>query len=194
MRKFFTLFSIAAYSFALMAIMVAVAGCDQKWIPEDRTGEDGDIETGADDPEELAKYFEYDKPGGWLSMELNDEASIEVGSVFSEEFMIVLIEDKHDFPDDMTIEDYSKLVKSGQAELLEDYRETGPEAVSVLNSTAHRYEFSGTMEDIDVTFWHYIVDEKDYWVQIMFWTTREHFDEVADKFKGVVRSFRRVKE
>lgn len=130
---------------------------------------------------------------GWVEdRELHDSAEIQASKRGSEEYVIVLSENKADFQN-LTIEQHSEITRGLLVESLTDPEVTGPTDVTTVGSNpAVQYEIRGTIEGINVAYLHTTVETPTKYHQILAWTLPSSFDRNEPELQQVIQSFREV--
>jgi hypothetical protein len=130
---------------------------------------------------------------GWVEdRELHDSAEIQASKRGSEEYVIVLSENKADF-ENLTIEQHSEITRGLLVESLTDPEITGPTDVTTVGSNpAVQYEIQGTIEGINVAYLHTTVETPTKYHQILAWTLPSSFERNKPELQQVIQSFKEV--
>lgn len=147
----------------------------------------------AETVEFLDGRFSVTRPADWrLIPGLNDEADLEMGNPRTEAYCLILSEPKSDFADDLTLAEFSDITRGLMMELLENGSESGPERMTVNGEHALRYVLSGTVNRVQIRYWHVSVDSGDHFHQMLLWSLPSRFDEHIGDFEAVLNSFSAV--
>jgi hypothetical protein len=130
---------------------------------------------------------------GWVEdRELHDSAEIQASKRGSEEYVIVLSENKADFQD-LTIEQHSEITRGLLVESLTEPEVTGPTDVTTVGSNpALQYEIRGTIEGINVAYLHTTVETPTKYHQILAWTLPSSFERNEPELQQIIQSFKEV--
>lgn len=130
---------------------------------------------------------------GWVEdRELHESAEIQASKRGSEEYIIVLSENKADFQN-LSIEQHSEITRGLLVESLTEPEITGPTDVTTVGSNpAVQYEIQGTIEGINVAYLHTTVETPTKYHQILAWTLPSSFERNEPELQQVIQSFREV--
>ncbi|MBD2071559.1 hypothetical protein H6F93_29260 [Leptolyngbya sp. FACHB-671] len=130
---------------------------------------------------------------GWVEdRELHESAEIQASKRGSEEYVIVLSENKADF-ENLTIEQHSEITRGLLVESLTDPEITGPTDVTTVGSNpAVQYEIQGTIEGINVAYLHTTVETPTKYHQILAWTLPSSFERNKPELQQVIQGFKEV--
>ena len=134
--------------------------------------------------------FSVLKPGSWSTMDnLNDEADLQMGNLFKEAYVIVLIDNKQDF-DNIDLQGHSDLTRSFLKEALKNYQESQRVKLDIGGHSALRYRLSGSVDSIKIVYWHVTIETADHFHQMLLWSLPSKFGENEADFTSVIRSFK----
>lgn len=142
----------------------------------------------------LNKSYSVKTPKSWSVMnDLNDEADLQMGNLYDEAYMVILSENKLDFAD-MTLQGHSDLTRSLIKESLTNYQES--EAEHTITSGKYpviRYQVEGSIDKINVVYWHATVETKEHYHQMLLWSLKSKFMDNKADFASVIRSLENTK-
>ncbi len=166
--------------FALKLILVVVcsslAACD--YLP----GKHKKIEF-------LNNSFSVVMPSSWsLRSDLNDVANLQMGNLLKEAYVIIISENKMDF-DNLSLEGHSDITRSQIKTSLSKYKESSPEYVSNGKLRTLRYRLTGTIDDINLIYWHVTIETKEYYHQMLLWSLKSKFSSNEADYNSVIQSF-----
>ncbi|GAB1266683.1 hypothetical protein [Aurantivibrio infirmus] len=165
------------FTLGLIAILINLSACDLFSSP-------------AEEVSFLNNKFSVIKPASWsIRTDLNDAADLQMGNLFKEAYVVILSENKDDF-EDITLEEHSALTKSYISESLENYKETEPENNLSKKYKMIRYQISGTIEGLNVIYWHVSVETDHHFHQLLFWSLNSKFESNAADYNSVIQSFK----
>ena len=129
-------------------------------------------------------------PGNWdTNLPLNFIASIEVGNMYDEQYLVVITEPKRDFPTGTTLKEYSEKTR-GFTVSASNGSATEPKSVNINGMPAIRVEIRGSVDGISVIYFHVSVEGANHFHQVIAWTMTEFEDENRDILDSVIRSFK----
>jgi hypothetical protein len=135
--------------------------------------------------------FQAMKPGAWsIRTDLNDEADLQMGNLFSEAYCLVLTEPKTDFDAGAQLSEFSELGRQTLAQSLTDIRENGPETLELNGQPAIRFVITAKSDGEDVKFWHVSIDSPNHFHQVIIWSLTSRFASNQRDFEQVVNSIR----
>ena len=143
----------------------------------------------------LEDSFSVMMPATWSKRtDLNDNADLQIGNPFKEAYAIIVSENKMDF-DNLTLEGHSNLTRSFIKKSLLKYQESEPEYLTTIGKLrALRYRLTGTIEGLNVVYWHVTLETKKYYHQMLIWSLKSKFANNEADFNDVIRSFEVIKE
>lgn len=132
-------------------------------------------------------------PGSWQEMpDLNDEAEIEVGNLFREQYAIVLTESKEDFSDAVDLDRFSQLVTQNLRDGLADASVTAPRPLTVRGRPAVQRVIRGSKDELRVVYWLTAVEGQRNYFQVLMWTLGSRADANEPVYQAVVNNFQEV--
>ena len=144
-------------------------------------------------PEKVVKsidgQIQVTVPSGWTeSSELNDDAVLEVGNVWDELFLIVILENKRDFIS-VDLEYYSQVTTEALISDIESPEKSQPLELLIHNNRAIQYEIRGTVEDLNIAYLHTSVEDSQNYYQVLAWTLSSQFHNKESILQDVIQSF-----
>ena len=128
-------------------------------------------------------------PSSWTELsELNDDAVLEVGNVWDELFLIVILDNKRDFIS-MDLEYYSQITTEALISDLESPEKSQPLELLIRNNRAIQYEIRGIVEDLHVAYLHTSVEDNQNYYQVIAWTLNSQFHNKESILQEVTQSF-----
>ena len=133
-------------------------------------------------------------PASWsLRSDLNDVADLQMGNTYKEAYVIVISENKMDF-EKLTLEGHSDLTRSSIKQVLKNYTESAPEYLSNGNFKTLRYRLTGSIEGLNLVYWHVTIESKLYFHQMLLWSLKSKFPDNKTDYEAVIRSFEAISE
>ena len=128
-------------------------------------------------------------PPDWTELsELNDDAVLEVGSVWNDLFLIVIPDNKSDNID-IDLGYYSQIVIERLVSELESAEKSQPLELLIHNNRAIQCEIRATVEDSHVAYLHTSVEDSQNYYQVIAWTMSSQFDNKESVLQEVIQSF-----
>lgn len=133
--------------------------------------------------------FGITRPATWsVRDDLNDEADIQMGNTRREAYAVVLTEARIDFADEMSLEGFGELTRTGLMKSLRKPVLGEAESLSINGHRAIRHELTGNVESIKIRYWHVVIDTGDHYHQLMMWSLPSMFDNNKTDFNLVMSS------
>jgi hypothetical protein len=137
----------------------------------------------------LDQSFAVLMPSSWaVRNDLNDVADLQMGNPFKEAYTIIISENKMDF-EEMTLEDHSDITRSMIRQSLKDYQESEPEELYVGEIRALRYQLTGSIDGLNIVYWHVTFETDEYYHQMLLWSLKSKFPKNQADFDSVINSF-----
>jgi hypothetical protein len=132
-------------------------------------------------------------PGNWREMtDLNDQAEIQVGDLFREQYAIVLTESREDFSDEVNLARFSELVSMNVRNGLADATMSEPRTLTVHGRPAVQRVIRGSKDHLRIVYWLTAIEGERSYFQVLMWTLASRADENEPVFQAVVRNFQEV--
>lgn len=108
-------------------------------------------------------------PSHWSDIkDLNDAASLSMGNLFREEYLIVIAEAKADFDGNLT--DYSELTVGSMIDSLDNPTTQEPLTLPINGLPSIQREFSGSVDRTKIAYLHTCIEGSEHYYQIIGWT------------------------
>lgn len=127
-------------------------------------------------------------PESWREMELNEDASIEVGHAFDEEYVAVLLDDERDIG--ASLDRFSRFTRREVARSLTGSSVSAPRTVRVGRLRGIQVEIRGEIDGLKIVYLHTAVRTRDHFVQILAWTLPSRYADAQERLRFVIESFR----
>lgn len=142
----------------------------------------------------LDSGYEILQPADWELMDnLNENAALQMGDPSNEAYMIIISESINDFEEGFTIEKHSEITRNG---LLENVQEakiiSGPKKIKVGNMDGIQFELSGTVQNIDVVYYHVTLKSSNHFHQVLAWTTTTRYKTNRNIFEKITKSMKEL--
>lgn len=130
---------------------------------------------------------------GWKNLDLDAEAAtLSIGNLFAEEYLIVISEEKTAFDSDFSVEDFANVAAEQTIDLLEGAIVNEPIATTVNGMPGYEREFSGEIEGIPITYFNTYVEGRTHYHQILTWTLTKKKAKAMPKLQAAAESFREL--
>ena len=133
-------------------------------------------------------------PSSWsVRSDLNDVADLQMGNNYKEAYVIIISENKMDF-ENLSLEGHSDLTRSLIKESLSNYQESDPEYLNSGKFRALRYRLTGSIEGLNLVYWHVTLESREYYHQIILWSLKSKFSGNKADYDTVIQSFAAIAE
>lgn len=129
-------------------------------------------------------------PGGWRERnDLNVQANFQASGPLDQAFIIVISEAKDDFAD-RTLDAYLRATldpfkqRLGGAQVVK-----GPVRMTINDRPAIQHEVNGTVNNINITYLHTVVDGPSGFHQVLGWAARSRFESQRATLESIIKSF-----
>jgi hypothetical protein len=138
--------------------------------------------------------YQLTVPGDWSKQaDLNSEATLQAANPREELYVIVIQENKGDFPKGATIDTVVKLTRENANKTISNAKLSEPVTTIVNGNTARQFEVGGTVSGIDAKYLYSIVETSGSYYQVMSWTLASHYAENKPILQEVINSFKESK-
>ncbi len=132
-------------------------------------------------------------PSDWNELrDLNDAAELQTGNKASEQYVIVLSENKSDLSN-LTLQKHHQLTRDAMLEKMGNSSASKTVDLIIGGRPALQDEISGTQEGTNIVFLHTTIESDDGYHQVLAWTTKSRWEQYKDRLEEVTRSFRSEK-
>jgi hypothetical protein len=135
--------------------------------------------------------FQLTVPAGWReNSSLNDQANIKAGNSLAEMYVIVITEEKADFTDETTLDQYTNITRDSMTSNLESVDSSPPVQVTINGNPGRQYEIHGTTKNVKLAYLITAVETSAHFHQIVTWTLRSRIDKNQTTLQKVTETFR----
>lgn len=135
--------------------------------------------------------FELTVPAGWReNLLLNDKAGIKAGNPLAEMYVIVITEEKADFTDETTLDQYTNITRDSMTSNLASADSSPPLPVTINGNAGRQYEIQGAVKNVKLAYVVTTVETAAHFHQIVAWTLRSRIDANQTTLQKVAESFR----
>ncbi|CAN5222388.1 hypothetical protein BH20ACI1_BH20ACI1_24640 [soil metagenome] len=132
-------------------------------------------------------------PGSWKKRtDLHEEAVIQAGNPFAEQYMVIIRDDRTDFGKNFTLDTITEIARDNFTKAATETSLTDPIPVTINGYSAKQFETSGEVENIKIKYLYAIVETPNSFYQILTWTLNSKFDENKSTFLEVINSFKEI--
>ncbi|WP_138495972.1 DUF1795 domain-containing protein [Paenibacillus pinistramenti] len=132
-------------------------------------------------------------PEGWTrDTALADSADIQASRPASEDYLVVLREDRSDFSKNTTINDYSNLVSTNMKQSIQNPQQDKPRQITVGGLSALQYVISGEVGKVKISYLVTLVASEDHFTQVLLWTRSDMFAGKKQNYLYIVNTFREM--
>lgn len=120
---------------------------------------------------------------------LHEESILSLGNEEENAYLVVLMDGKDSFSDDMTLELYSKLASDATLDGLEVGLLKEEEEVTVGTKMGKRFILSGTIEGIRISYLFYILEDPYNFTQVILWSGEDNLKRKKVDYSGIIETF-----
>jgi hypothetical protein len=129
-------------------------------------------------------------PTSWERADkIHEKAELGAADRRNEMYVIVLTESKQDFGD-IDLEKFSTITRSKLMKNLSSPEASGPTRLSVNGSQALQYEIGGTIDKMNVVYFHTSVEGGNNYYQVIAWTLRSRIEKNREVLEKIIQSFK----
>ena len=127
---------------------------------------------------------------GWRVLDLGaEDATMSIGNLVAEEYLLVISELKSDFDADFKLSDFAEIASQQTIDTVE-----GAVAGELVEKTiqglpAYEREVSGTIEGTDVSYFNSYVEGREHFYQVMAWTLTNRKEKAFPRLRAAADSF-----
>ncbi|MBX7148324.1 hypothetical protein K1X76_04510 [bacterium] len=130
---------------------------------------------------------------GWaVTTGLNDKADIQIENVTKNLYFISLSEAKANLEKSMFLEKYSELTRQNLIRPLTDVRYSAPVYKTIGGYKALQYEITAKSDNLDIWYFHTIVETPTNYHQLISWTLKDTFSPNRTELESVIDSFKEL--
>ncbi|HEY3037143.1 MAG TPA: hypothetical protein VGJ66_00315 [Pyrinomonadaceae bacterium] len=135
--------------------------------------------------------FQLTVPAGWReNSSLNDQAAIKAANPLEEMYVIVITEQKVDFTDDMTLDQYTSIIRDSMTSRLASPNSSPPLPVTINGNAGRQYEIQGEAKNVKLAYLVTTVETAAHFHQIITWTLHSRIDKNQTTLQKVAETFR----
>lgn len=186
MKKFN--FKILSTTLAFCLLFGTLTGCDA--IDKLKSLKDEEITV----VESSDGVCSLELPSSWKSnLSLNSDASLINHSLSQDKFVMVINEEKSQFPDGFDLNQYADLVINSMSATITNAEKTDLKDIKIGENSVKQIELLGKVEDADLGYLINIIESDGYYHQVMFWTFKDSLESNKEEFSNILNSFKTLK-
>lgn len=136
---------------------------------------------------------EVTAPGTWREQDFENEvASLQLGNLMSEQYLLIISEEKRVFVPEFGIREYAETISEQMLEVLENPVESELVSGETGGYPSFQREFEGEIEGMGIAYLNTFVEGEEAFHQILTWTLRERREKNFPIFRKVIDSFREL--
>ncbi|MDO7907347.1 hypothetical protein Q5741_13120 [Paenibacillus sp. JX-17] len=129
-------------------------------------------------------------PSNWKQeTKLNEEADIQASYTKGEDYLMVLSELKSDIGEEYTMDDYYSVIKDQMLNSVQNAKVEEVGQVEVNGMKGKQFSLSGSVDSIKMSYLVTVVESKQRYNQIIFWTLQNKYIESKKEYQGILQSF-----
>jgi hypothetical protein len=134
--------------------------------------------------------FQITVPAGWLENALDTvKTDMKAGNPIQEMYVMVLNEEKSNFTDETTLDDYTTLVRNAMIEQVTDPEASTPTELTIDGHVARQYSIKGATKNVKIAFLITTIESAEHFHQIVTWTLISRIDQNQATLQKVTQSF-----
>jgi hypothetical protein len=135
--------------------------------------------------------FQLTVPAGWREdLSLNERAGISGANPLQELYAIVIIDEKSDFTDEMTLEQFTDITLDSMKANVASADSTPPLPMKINGNSARQYVLQGAVKNVKVTYFITTVETSAHFHQIITWTLTSRISKNQTTLQSVTETFR----
>ena len=179
-NKSHTFFAFAALLFVSLGCGSFMKGLQEAGKPQVMTSTDG--------------TYQLTVPGNWTKQtDLNSEATLQAANPREELYVIVIKEDKKDFPSSTTVDDIADFAKDNLRSSATDAIVSASVPATINGYTARKFDASGKVSGIEAKYIYAVVETRQAYYQVMTWSIASKYEKGKTKLQDVINSFKEIK-
>lgn len=132
-------------------------------------------------------------PEGWTSDSgLTAGADIQASHPSTEDYMVVLQEDRSDFSQNTTISDYYALVSSNMKKSMKNPAQDKPRQITVGGLNALQYVLTGEVGRVKVSYLVTLVASENHFTQVLLWTRADEMNAKLQNYLYIANTYREL--
>jgi len=133
-------------------------------------------------------------PAGWEKGTFKSNlGKIRISNTDQHGYGEVIIENKSDLKDGLTLSGYTEIVLKKAAAKMSSPAVSQPTSLTINGYPAMRYEIRATVENTKFIYARTFVETPDFFVQVLLWTVPSHLEENQADFGSIAGSLKQVK-
>lgn len=138
--------------------------------------------------------YQLTVPGNWSKqIDLNKDATLQAANLREELYVVVIKEDKSDFPAGTSIDQVVDATRENFTDSTPNAKFSAPLPVTVGGFPAKQFDVSGTVSGIEAKYLSAVVETPKGFYQILSWTLADRYDKSKPKLQQVLNSFKEIK-
>ncbi|GGA36353.1 hypothetical protein [Paenibacillus physcomitrellae] len=139
------------------------------------------------------KHASITIPEGWAQdAGLASGADIQASHPSTEDYIVVLREDRSDFSQNTTINDYSKLVSDNMKQAIQNAKQEPAERITIGGLNALQYVITGEVDKVKISYLVTLIASEDHFTQVLMWTRADMFADKKQNYLYIVNTFREM--
>lgn len=130
---------------------------------------------------------------GWRVLDLEaPDATLQVGNLFAEEYLIVIPDTRAELGEDFLLQEFAEIASGQTLESVGEGEAGDLVEVEVGGQPGYRREVRGVIEGNDISYHLTYLEGKDHFYQIMAWTLTDKKATVFPKLEAAAESFSEI--
>lgn len=129
----------------------------------------------------------------WRDLDIGSEdASLGIGNVALEQYLVVISESRADFPEGYTLAEFAELASDQALANLAEVEAAEFSEVTVGGMPGLRHEVTGKADGLGIFYLNTYLESPGHYHQVMTWTLAENQDRYRSVLEAAADSFREV--
>ncbi len=120
---------------------------------------------------------------------METSATLQIGNLFDEEYLIVISDVKGELGEDFGLQDFAEIASEQTADAVEDGESGDLVEMEFGGLPGYRREVRGTIEGNDISYFLGNVEGKERFYQIMAWTLTDRKAKVFPRLEPAAATF-----
>lgn len=130
-------------------------------------------------------------PKTWKATELNAVATLEMALPEKEQYLIVIIENRQDFADTFTLDNYTDIIKNNMKNAVAGGSLTEAKDTTIgKDIKAKELYLTGTINNIKAKYLIWTAEDDNHFYQIITWSLLSKFDNAEGVYRDIVKTFK----
>jgi len=127
-------------------------------------------------------------PKSWKKETLHEDASVQMGHLAREQYMMVFEEPVSDFPLGFTLGDYADVILESMADTVDTDSAPSIKNTQIGGISAKQFEISGTVDDLEISYLVTMIEHDGMIYQFCAWVLEKRYEYAKPIFDSILDS------